>query len=97
MSRQSNWSCIRDEGSADNTNCTSPDSSEKLDDCLNFGVIERIGTGISIHTHGIDGTLVAGVQCGCAVGRIGDVTVEGMRLKRRLACETRPELEERAI
>lgn len=62
----------------DTDTSTRIDTAEDLSNGLEFGVIERRLGRVTIHVQCIDSGLVASVECGGRIGRVGDEGVHGM-------------------
>lgn len=78
VASQSNGGGIGKEGRGDSAPSTLGDALEDFNDGLDLRVVEGVRRRVRVHTHGIDGALVAAVQGRCRVGRVGDVAVDGV-------------------
>lgn len=69
---------IGNEGSRDDTDLSTKETHEHLEDGLELGVIEGILGRVGVNTEGVDTGLVTRVQSSCRVGGVSDVRVNGV-------------------
>lgn len=75
---QTGWGGISNGSGTDDTNVSTVDTVEELDNGLNLRVVEDVGAGVNVCTKSIDSSLVAGVQSSGRVGRVGDEGINGV-------------------